>query len=84
MSPQRLYCKSTIHKWGVGMAEKTITTSLCPGGRLRMERLLRILETKLVDPTLMTTHIFSFRDMERAFEVADKKLEGILKSLIVF
>ena len=49
-----------------------------------MERLLRILETKLVDPTLMTTHIFSFRDMERAFEVADKKLEGILKSLIVF
>lgn len=66
------------------MAEKTITTSLCPGGRLRMERLLRILETKLVDPTLMTTHIFSFRDMERAFEVADKKLEGILKSLIVF
>src|SRR5262249_50051978 len=33
-------------EWGVGMAEKTITTSLCPGGRLRMQRLLRVLEMK--------------------------------------
>src|SRR5713226_9319633 len=30
--------------WGVGMAEKTIRTGLCPGGRLRMERLLRLVE----------------------------------------
>jgi threonine dehydrogenase-like Zn-dependent dehydrogenase len=43
-------------EWGVGMAEKTIATGLCPGGRLRMERLLRLLEMKRVDPTLMTTH----------------------------
>src|SRR6516162_561531 len=25
-------------EWGVGMAEKTIKTALCPGGRLRMDR----------------------------------------------
>src|SRR5271169_4983903 len=31
-------------EWGVGMAEKTIRTGLCPGGRLRMERLLRLLQ----------------------------------------
>ena len=71
-------------EWGVGMAEKTITTGLCPGGRLRMERLLRILEGKRVDPTLMTTHTFAFDDMERAFEVMDQKLDGVLKPLIVF
>jgi hypothetical protein len=34
------------------MAEKTIRTGLCPGGRLRMERLLRVLEMKRVDPNL--------------------------------
>jgi isopropanol dehydrogenase (NADP+) len=28
-------------EWGVGMADKTIATGLCPGGRLRMGRLLR-------------------------------------------
>jgi isopropanol dehydrogenase (NADP+) len=71
-------------EWGVGMAEKTITTGLCPGGRLRMERLLRLLEMKRVDPTPMTTHTFSFADMDRAFEVMDGKLDGVLKPLIVF
>lgn len=71
-------------EWGVGMAEKTIATGLCPGGRLRMERLLRVLEMKRVDPTLMTTHTFPFDQMERAFEVMDKKLDGVLKPLIIF
>ena len=70
--------------WGVGMAGKTIETGLCPGGRLRMERLLRVLEAKRVDPTLMTTHTFKFDDMERAFEVSDKKLDNVIKPLIVF
>ena len=70
--------------WGVGMAEKTITTGLCPGGRLRMERLLRVLEMKRVDPTPMTTHSFAFSQMQRAFEVMDQKLEGVIKPMIVF
>ena len=71
-------------EWGVGMADKTIATGLCPGGRLRMQRLLRVLESGRVDPTLMTTHTFSFNDMERAFEVSDKKLENVIKPLITF
>ncbi|MBP2324596.1 threonine dehydrogenase-like Zn-dependent dehydrogenase [Kibdelosporangium banguiense] len=70
--------------WGVGMADKTIATGLCPGGRLRMERLLRVLETKRVDPTLMTTHTFRFDAVEQAFEVYDKKLDDVIKPLIVF
>ena len=71
-------------EWGVGMAEKTIRTGLCPGGRLRMERLLRLLEGRRVDPTLLTTHRFQFDQMAQAFEVMDKKLDGIIKPLIVF
>ena len=70
--------------WGVGMAEKTIRTGLCPGGRLRMERLLRILQSGQVDPTRMTTHTFAFDELERAFHVMDKKLDGVIKPLIVF
>jgi threonine dehydrogenase-like Zn-dependent dehydrogenase len=71
-------------EWGVGMADKTITTGLCPGGRLRMERLLRVLESKRLDPTRMTTHTFSFDEMDKAFEVSDKKLDNVIKPLIVF
>jgi isopropanol dehydrogenase (NADP+) len=71
-------------EWGVGMADKTIATGLCPGGRLRMERLLRILETARLDPTLMTTHRFPFDQMDRAFEVSDKKLDNVIKPLVTF
>lgn len=71
-------------EWGVGMAEKTITTGLCPGGRLRMERLLKLLEMKRVDPTAMTTHTYAFEQMGRAFEVMDRKLDGVLKPLVEF
>lgn len=70
--------------WGVGMAEKTIRGGLCPGGRLRMERLLRILEARRVDPTRMTTHTFSFDELPHAFEIMDQKLEGVIKPLITF
>ncbi|MFF8373127.1 NAD(P)-dependent alcohol dehydrogenase [Streptomyces lydicus] len=71
-------------EWGVGMSDQTIATGLCPGGRLRMERLLRVLEAKRLDPTHMTTHTFRFDDMERAFEVSDQKLEDVVKVLITF
>jgi len=70
--------------WGVGMAEKTIKTSLCPGGRLRLTRLLRLLENRKVDPTKMTTHTFGFDQADRAFEIMDRKLDGVIKPLIKF
>ena len=70
--------------WGVGMAEKTIKTGLCPGGRLRMQRLLQLLESGRVDPTRMTSHTFPFSELDRAFEIMDHKLDGVVKPLIVF
>ena len=70
--------------WGVGMAEKTITTALCPGGSLRMNRLLRLLEMKRVDPTRMTTHTFPFEQLETAFDIMEKKRDGVIKPLITF
>jgi threonine dehydrogenase-like Zn-dependent dehydrogenase len=71
-------------EWGVGMAEKTIKTALCPGGRLRMDRLLRTLHSGRVDPTRMTSHTFGFSKIADAFEMMDKKLDDIIKPLIVF
>lgn len=70
--------------WGVGMAEKTLRTGLCPGGSLRMQRLLRVLQAGRIDPTRMTTHTFAFDELPRAFELMDKKLDGVIKPLITF
>jgi isopropanol dehydrogenase (NADP+) len=57
---------------------------LCPWGRLRMERLLRVLESRRLDPTHMTTHTFGFDEMDQAFDVSDKKLDDVIKPLITF
>lgn len=70
--------------WGVGMGDKTIRTGLCPGGRERMERLLRLLASGRIDPTPMTTHRFPFDAIESAFRTMDSKSDGILKPLIEF
>lgn len=71
-------------EWGVGMAEKTINTGLCTGGRLRMERLLRLLDAGTLDPTKLTTHTFPFSELDVAFDLMDKKLDGVIKPLILF
>ncbi|MEF8936898.1 zinc-binding dehydrogenase [Halobacteriaceae archaeon SHR40] len=71
-------------EWGVGMAEIDIVTDLCPGGRLRIRRLLRMLENDLVDPTKMTTHEFDFDEIETAFDMMDEKEDDIIKPLINF
>ncbi len=71
-------------EWGVGMGDKTIRTALCPGGRERMKRLMRLLESGRVDPTPMTTHTFSFDEAEKAFKMMKSKEDGIIKPLLTF
>ena len=70
--------------WGVGMSDKTIRTALCPGGKERMARLLRLIESGRVDPTPLTTHTFDFANLGRAFEMMKNKEDGIIKPLIRF
>jgi threonine dehydrogenase-like Zn-dependent dehydrogenase len=70
--------------WGVGMSDKTIKTGLCPGGKERMQRLLRLIENKRVDPTPMTTHTFEFDMLDRAFEMMKTKEDDVIKPLITF
>lgn len=70
--------------WGVGMADKTIRTGLCPGGGERMTRLLRFLERGRFEPQVMTTHRFPFSRIESAFQMMAAKSDGIIKPLITF
>lgn len=73
-----------LEPFGMGMSDKKILTSLCPGGSERMTRLFRLMSNGKVDPTPMTTHEFSFDQIERAFELMETKEEGIIKPLIRF
>lgn len=71
-------------EWGVGMGDKVIRTGLCPGGKERMKRLLRLIETDKVDPTPLTTHTFPFEQVDKAFHLMATKEDGIIKPLITF
>lgn len=73
-----------LEPFGMGMSDKKILTALCPGGSERMTRLFRLMQTGKVDPTPMTTHEFSFEEIERAFQMMDTKEDGIIKPLIRF
>ncbi|MFB6133031.1 MAG: NAD(P)-dependent alcohol dehydrogenase [Halanaeroarchaeum sp.] len=78
------YVNLPREEWGVGMAEKTIETGLCPGGRLRLRRLLRMLDEGRVDPTRMTTHEFDFDEVDEAFRLMETKEDGVIKPLVNF
>jgi threonine dehydrogenase-like Zn-dependent dehydrogenase len=49
-----------------------------------MKRLMRLMETGRVNPLPLTTHRFTFHDVEQAFELMRTKADGILKPLITF
>lgn len=70
--------------WGVGMSEKTIRTGLCPGGAERMKRLMALIENRRVNPLHLTTHRFTFNDIEKAFYMMKTKEDGMIKPLITF
>ena len=78
------YVKIPRAEWGVGMADKTIRTALCPGGSQRMLRLFRLILGGRVDPSRMTTHSFDFSKIEEAFELMQTKGDGVIKPLIEF
>lgn len=69
--------------WGLGMADKTIRGGFCPGGRVRMEKLMALIKYGRVDPAKMITHTFEgFEKMEEAFLLMDKKPADLIKPVV--
>lgn len=72
----------TLH-WGSGLAHKTIVGGLCPGGRLRMEKLLELVRAKRVDPSLLITHrLHSLEGVEPAFQLMVEKPADLIKPVV--
>ncbi|MDN7024331.1 hypothetical protein FGU65_05400 [Methanoculleus sp. FWC-SCC1] len=70
--------------WGVGMANKTIVTDLCPGGRVRMERLAEVVMHGRMDPSLMATHVFrGFDRLEEALHLMKEKPRDLIKPVVI-
>ena len=69
--------------FAAGLGDHRIVTSLCPGGKERMGRLLRVVESGRFDPTPLLTHRFPLADIGEAYRIFSNRLDGVLKIAIV-
>ena len=68
--------------FAAGLGDYTIVTTLCPGGKERMERLMRMVETGRFDPTPLITHRFTLDEIAEAYDVFSNRRDGVLKVAI--
>jgi len=69
---------------GIGLKSHTIRSVLCPGGKERMQRMLKLIEMDRINPVKLTTHKFRFDEMDIAFDMMRTKEDDIIKPLILF
>ena len=74
--------KIPLDAFAAGLGDHTIVTSLCPGGKERMRRLLNVVEAGSVDLRPMVTHRFKLDDIESAYELFSHQRDGVLKVAI--
>jgi alcohol dehydrogenase len=68
--------------FAAGLGDHTIVTSLCPGGKERMGRLMRMVEAGRFDPTPLLTHRFALEEIGEAYRIFSNRLDGVLKVAI--
>jgi alcohol dehydrogenase len=62
-----------------GLADQRIVTTLCPGGKERMRRLMTMVATGRMDLTPLVTHRFGLHDLIEAFDVFSHQRDGVMK-----
>ena len=62
-----------------GLGDQKIVTTLCPGGKERMRRLMAMIANRRVDLTPLVTHRFALDDIEEAFELFSHQRDGVMK-----
>lgn len=68
--------------FGAGLAGINIVTTLCPGGKERMRRLMEVVRHKRVDLTPLLTHSFKLDDIEEAYALFGDRKDGVMKVAI--
>ena len=68
--------------FAAGLGDNKIVTTLCPGGKERMRRLMAVIQSGRVDLKPMVTHRFKLHDIEAAYELFSHQRDGVLKVAI--
>jgi threonine dehydrogenase-like Zn-dependent dehydrogenase len=65
-----------------GLGDQTIVTTLCPGGKERMRRLMRLVETHRINLRPLLTHTFDLDHILEAYKLFESRERGVLKVAI--
>ena len=71
-----------LNAFHAGLGDNKIVTSLCPGGKERMRRLLNVVASGRVDLGLLVTHQYKLDDIVAAYELFGHQRDGVLKVAI--
>jgi alcohol dehydrogenase len=71
-----------LDAFAAGLGDHTIVTSLCPGGKERMRRLMSVVASGRFSPRRLITHAFSLDQIEEAYDLFSHQRDGVLKVAI--
>ena len=62
-----------------GLGDQQIVTTLCPGGKERMRRLMAMVASRRMDLTPLVTHRFALDDIKEAYDLFSRQGDGVMK-----
>jgi threonine dehydrogenase-like Zn-dependent dehydrogenase len=68
--------------FAAGLGDHHVTTTLCPGGKERMRRLLEVVRSGRVDLEPLLTHDFPLSEIVAGYELFGARRDGVLKVAI--
>lgn len=74
--------KIPLDAFGAGLTDTSIRTTLCPGGKERMRRMMEVVASGRVDLSGLVTHRFKLDQIEEAYELFANQRDGVLKVAI--
>lgn len=65
--------------FAAGLGDHKIVTSLCPGGKERMRRLMEVISTGRIDLEPFVTHRYALDDIQEAYALFAEQRDGVIK-----
>jgi threonine dehydrogenase-like Zn-dependent dehydrogenase len=74
--------KLPVDAFHAGLGDNKIITTLCPGGKERMRRLMSVVAAGRVETQALVTHRFKLDRIEEAYDLFSHQRDGVLKVAI--
>jgi threonine dehydrogenase-like Zn-dependent dehydrogenase len=71
-----------LDAFAAGLGDHRIVTTLCPGGKERMRRLMEVIASGRADLRPLVTHRFRLDQIEEAYDLFSHQRDGVLKVAI--